>query len=291
MRFGWHRATGSGDGRRSTPHRCAHRTELPARLRSSGWVEPACGRGLLVRPARPEHMDLHRPVRSSQRDQGPVAGRSGCDRVAHRSRLRARRRRSSNEHRDTSRRRRGAHRVRLVHLLYLAPDVAEFDRRRSWIVPAAARRSLSGALMVATVGAFALLGLAVWGLAGVRATRGPRSRPSHPRARCCCSARSATYACCSACHRCRRAGSRVARAAVGRGPAGVSGRPRIVGCQPTTHRPTRGRRRWRRSCRRTLVLRDTQDDRPWLPGRSALRRSAIAVTLDHRQVRDGRGGG
>lgn len=56
----------------------------------------------------------------------------------------------------------------LVHLLYLAPDVTEFDPQRSWIVPAAARRPVSVALMVATVGAFALLGLAVWGLPGVR---------------------------------------------------------------------------------------------------------------------------
>jgi hypothetical protein len=56
----------------------------------------------------------------------------------------------------------------LVHLLYLAPDVTEFDPQRSWIVPTAARRPVSVALMVATVGAFALLGLAVWGVPVVR---------------------------------------------------------------------------------------------------------------------------
>lgn len=56
----------------------------------------------------------------------------------------------------------------LVHLLYVAPDVTEFDPQRSWIVPATARRPVSVALIVATVGGFALLGVAVWGVPGVR---------------------------------------------------------------------------------------------------------------------------
>jgi hypothetical protein len=51
----------------------------------------------------------------------------------------------------------------LVHLLYLAPDVPEFSLD-SWAVPESARRPLATVLMAATVVAFALLALAVWGV-------------------------------------------------------------------------------------------------------------------------------
>lgn len=57
----------------------------------------------------------------------------------------------------------------LVHFLYLAPDVQEFSLDRSWLVPETARRSLGLGLMVATVAAFALLALAVWGVPGLSA--------------------------------------------------------------------------------------------------------------------------
>jgi len=52
----------------------------------------------------------------------------------------------------------------LVHLLYLASDVREFSLERSWLVPDAARRPLALGLMAATVAAFLLLALAVWGV-------------------------------------------------------------------------------------------------------------------------------
>jgi len=52
----------------------------------------------------------------------------------------------------------------LVHLLYLVPAVAEFSFDRSWLVPEAARRPVGLVLMAATVPAFALLALAVWGV-------------------------------------------------------------------------------------------------------------------------------
>jgi hypothetical protein len=52
----------------------------------------------------------------------------------------------------------------LVHLLYLAPDVREFSLDRSWLVPEAARRPLALGMMTATVAAFALVALAVWGV-------------------------------------------------------------------------------------------------------------------------------
>jgi hypothetical protein len=52
----------------------------------------------------------------------------------------------------------------LVHLLYLAPDVPQFSIKESWLVPESASRPLAMVLMWATVGAFALLGLAVWGV-------------------------------------------------------------------------------------------------------------------------------
>jgi hypothetical protein len=51
----------------------------------------------------------------------------------------------------------------LVHLLYLA-DVPEFSLDRSWLVPGAARRPLALGLMAATIAAFVILALAVWGL-------------------------------------------------------------------------------------------------------------------------------
>lgn len=55
----------------------------------------------------------------------------------------------------------------LVHLLFLAPDVREFSIDRSWLVPEVARRPLALGLMTATVAAFALLALAVWGVPGL----------------------------------------------------------------------------------------------------------------------------
>lgn len=52
----------------------------------------------------------------------------------------------------------------LVHLLYLAPDVEEFALDGSWVVPASVRRPVGGLLMAATVAAFVVVGLAVWGV-------------------------------------------------------------------------------------------------------------------------------
>jgi hypothetical protein len=52
----------------------------------------------------------------------------------------------------------------LVHLLYLNPDVEEFSLRDSWLVPASASRPVGVALLAATVAAFVMLGLAVWGV-------------------------------------------------------------------------------------------------------------------------------
>lgn len=57
----------------------------------------------------------------------------------------------------------------LVHLLYLASDVREFSLARSWLVPETARRPLGIGLIAATVAAFALLALAVWGVPGLSA--------------------------------------------------------------------------------------------------------------------------
>ncbi|MGZ5368274.1 MAG: hypothetical protein ACXWDC_03980 [Aeromicrobium sp.] len=57
----------------------------------------------------------------------------------------------------------------LVHLLYLASGVREFSLDRSWLVPETARRPLGIGLMAATVAAFALLALAVWGVPGLSA--------------------------------------------------------------------------------------------------------------------------
>jgi hypothetical protein len=54
----------------------------------------------------------------------------------------------------------------LVHLLYLAPDVP-FELEDSWVVPERARRSVAYALMTATVLAFLLVALALWGVPGL----------------------------------------------------------------------------------------------------------------------------
>lgn len=55
----------------------------------------------------------------------------------------------------------------LVHLLYLSADTPEFSFQGSWLVPDSSGRSLGMALMWATVAAFALVGLAVWGVPGL----------------------------------------------------------------------------------------------------------------------------
>ena len=52
----------------------------------------------------------------------------------------------------------------LVHLLYIAPGVTEFSADRSWLITASARRPVEIALMAATVAAFALVAVAVWGV-------------------------------------------------------------------------------------------------------------------------------
>lgn len=56
----------------------------------------------------------------------------------------------------------------LVHLLYLAPEADDrtypFTLRESWLVPEPSRRPVALALIVATVAAFVVLGLAVWGV-------------------------------------------------------------------------------------------------------------------------------
>lgn len=57
----------------------------------------------------------------------------------------------------------------LVHLLYLARDVPEFTLDRSWLVPQSARGPLGLGLVLATVAAYALLALAVWGVPGLSA--------------------------------------------------------------------------------------------------------------------------
>lgn len=56
----------------------------------------------------------------------------------------------------------------LVHLLYLAAEVPEFSTEKSWLVPKAWRRPVAITLIGATVVGFALLGLAVWGVPGLR---------------------------------------------------------------------------------------------------------------------------
>ncbi|MET7770171.1 hypothetical protein [Nocardia sp. NPDC005366] len=57
----------------------------------------------------------------------------------------------------------------LVHLLYLAPDVPEFSLGTSWLVPDRARQPLGTGLVTATVVAFLVLALAVWGVPGLSA--------------------------------------------------------------------------------------------------------------------------
>jgi hypothetical protein len=55
----------------------------------------------------------------------------------------------------------------LVHLLYLARDVPEFSFASSWLVPESARRPVALVLMAATVAAFLLVALAIWGVPGL----------------------------------------------------------------------------------------------------------------------------
>lgn len=55
----------------------------------------------------------------------------------------------------------------LVHLLYRAPDVPEFSIRESWLVPPDARRAVAVTLIAATIAAFAMLALAIWGVPGL----------------------------------------------------------------------------------------------------------------------------
>jgi hypothetical protein len=55
----------------------------------------------------------------------------------------------------------------LVHLLYLSDDVPEFSFEGSWLVPESGSRTVGVVLMWATVAAFTLLGLAVWGVPGL----------------------------------------------------------------------------------------------------------------------------
>lgn len=57
----------------------------------------------------------------------------------------------------------------LIHLLYLANDVREFSLERSWLIPGSGRRPLALVLIAATVAAFAVLALAVWGVPGLSA--------------------------------------------------------------------------------------------------------------------------
>jgi hypothetical protein len=57
----------------------------------------------------------------------------------------------------------------LVHLLFLAPDEPTFSFGWSWLVPDGARRQLGIGGLVATVAAFAVLALSVWGVPGLSA--------------------------------------------------------------------------------------------------------------------------
>ncbi len=60
----------------------------------------------------------------------------------------------------------------LVHLLYFVTNEDPkwpFTIERSWLVPEAARRPVAIVLVAVTIVAFALLGLAVWGVPGVSA--------------------------------------------------------------------------------------------------------------------------
>jgi hypothetical protein len=59
----------------------------------------------------------------------------------------------------------------LVHLLYVMPKQDDpsfpFTLKESWLIPAAVRRPSGVVLVTETVTAFALLGLAVWGVPGL----------------------------------------------------------------------------------------------------------------------------
>ena len=59
----------------------------------------------------------------------------------------------------------------LIHALYLVPNKDDpnypFTLKESWLVPEAARRPSGVVLVAATAAAFALLGLAVWGVPGL----------------------------------------------------------------------------------------------------------------------------
>jgi len=55
----------------------------------------------------------------------------------------------------------------LVHLLYLTDDVPEFSLDNSWVLPQSWSRTAAIVLIWSTVVAFALLGLAVWGVPGL----------------------------------------------------------------------------------------------------------------------------
>jgi hypothetical protein len=55
----------------------------------------------------------------------------------------------------------------LVHLLYVTDDVSEFSLEGSWLIPDSTSRPVALVLMWSTIVAFALLGLAVWGVPGL----------------------------------------------------------------------------------------------------------------------------
>jgi hypothetical protein len=55
----------------------------------------------------------------------------------------------------------------LVHLIFMADDVAEFTFEGSWVVPDSAERTVGVVLMATAVGLFGLAGLALWGVPGV----------------------------------------------------------------------------------------------------------------------------
>jgi hypothetical protein len=55
----------------------------------------------------------------------------------------------------------------LVHLIFLAGDVAEFTLEDSWVLPESGERRAGLVLLVSATGAFTLAGLAVWGVPGL----------------------------------------------------------------------------------------------------------------------------
>lgn len=61
----------------------------------------------------------------------------------------------------------------LVHLLYLTDDVPEFSLDQSWVIPGSARRLAAMVLLWSTIGAFTLLGLAIWGVPGLAGAWAP----------------------------------------------------------------------------------------------------------------------